>query len=88
MEFMNEFTLIDLDSQADAVAQYTQGWSVQNILDWMGQYGEVNKIPMPHNDRAFVFIARAGIHTAFRFTEKDEIIILSDNTTYRPKSEK
>ena len=82
---MNEFVLLDLDSQVDAVAQHTQGWSAKSILDWMRQQGQIKEIPNLYNDRAFVFISKSGIHTRFRFTEKDEIIILRDHTTYHPK---
>lgn len=83
---MNDFVLVDLDSQADAVAQHIQGWSPKSILDWMNVQGQIQEIPNPYNDRAFVFISKSGIRTRFRFNEKDEIIILRDHSTYLPKS--
>ena len=82
---MPDFMLIDLDSQADAVARYVWGWKAEDILNWMSQYGSIAKIKNPYDDRLYVLCSMGGIKTPFRFTENDEIIILREHTTYRPR---
>ena len=39
--YCSEFVLIDLFSQYDAVYRYIEGWSIDEIFDWVAQYGDI-----------------------------------------------
>src|SRR5262245_57889278 len=73
------FVLLDLASQADAVAQYIQGWETADILAWMRCYGTVLDWSWKDPDY-YVFCAPTGLYTGFRLTD-DEFVIFGDHTT-------
>ena len=83
---MPDFTLVDLDSQADAVARHVQGWKAEEILEWMRRLGKVTKLANRNDERLYIFRSGTGIETGFRFTEGDQLVIVRAHTTYQPDS--
>ena len=79
---MLEFRVVDLASQASAVAHYTRGWARDEVLMWLRQFGEaVGSDRFPNHYR---FISACGLHTGFILTEDGELLIVGDHTIYRP----
>ena len=69
-----DFVLIDLLAQRESVKQHVQGWTTDAILEWMSQYGEVK-----YNPKILTYAFRSnadGRFTAFRFSDKDELLII------------
>ena len=77
---MSELIVVDLASQATAVRSHVLGWSVDQIVTWLSQYGEVHKIPSPYDDNLFSFRSAAGCHAGFRLEQGGKLAILGDNT--------
>jgi hypothetical protein len=42
------FTVVDLGSQARAVARHVEGWTNSTVLTWLSQCGEVILLEHPH----------------------------------------
>ena len=76
------FRVIDLDSQADAVARHIRGWSRDEVLAWLGRYG---KIKRSYYADSYSFLAPSGLLTIFSLSEGGEFLIILDHTTYRPR---
>ncbi len=74
-----EFVLVDLASQAKAVAKYTEGWNKAVFLDWLTHFGRVKNTGFPSlsEDGVFRFTSFCGLHASFRFTEENELVILN-----------
>ncbi len=72
---MPDLVLVDLYSQREAVAQHVKGWDINKILDWMKQYGKVEKISSPDDDKRFAFHSIQGEQAAFRFDENDGLVV-------------
>lgn len=81
---MSLFIVLDLGSQANAVARYIQGWEKERILAWLSQQGEVRQISHPQDRNLYGFRSHVGITTGFRLLEDGQIIIIHDHTTYVP----
>jgi hypothetical protein len=77
------FRVIDLDSQADAVARHIRGWSRDEVLAWLGRYGKIKRFP--HNADLYSFLAPSGLLTGFVLREGGEFLIIVDHTTYSPR---
>jgi hypothetical protein len=65
------FTLIDLYSQRDAVNRYVRGWSRDDILAWLAQYGLVTEDPfhtnLPWKQYLFQPFWHSGLMVCFNF---------------------
>lgn len=72
---MPDFPLVDLYSQREAVAQHVKGWDITRILEWMSQYGTVEKVSSSYDDRAYVFRSIHGEHTPFRVDENNNLVV-------------
>ena len=79
---MAEFHVVDLASQAHAVARYTAGWPRERVLAWLGQFGQVAK-PFELNDDLYTFLPPCGLLTGFILQENGEFYIIGDHTTHR-----
>jgi hypothetical protein len=77
------FRVIDLGSQADAVARHIRGWSREEVLAWLGRYGKITRFS--HDADVYSFLAPSGLRTGFVLREGGEFIIIVDHTTYRPR---
>jgi hypothetical protein len=75
---MIDFRVVDLDSQARAVARHIKGWRTADILAWLGQYGELVSF-RPDVPNAYWFRSRCGIDTSFMLEPGGVLIIVGDN---------
>jgi hypothetical protein len=69
----SDFVLVDLESQAEAVARYICGWTRARFLAWLSQFGEVRA--GPYADTYF-FRSHFGLHTPFRMSEEGDFILI------------
>ncbi len=76
------FRVIDLGSQADAVARYIRSWSRDEVLAWLSRYGKIKRFP--HDADLYSILALSGLQTAFVLREDGEFLIVVDHTTHRP----
>ena len=77
------FRVIDLGSQADAVARHIRGWPRDEVLAWLGRHGRIRRFPdLPDT---FSFLAPSGLLTGFVLREHGEFLIIVDHTTYIPR---
>ncbi len=79
------FIVVNLASQAEAVAEYVRGWSKEHILQWLGRQGELVKLENVSTGEVFSFRSRMGFEVKF-FLEGDQFTFLGDNTTWMPRS--
>jgi hypothetical protein len=77
------FRVIDLDSQADAVARHIRGRSRDEVLAWLGNFGKVKRFP--HDANIYGFLAPSGLQTRFVLRENGEFLLILDHTTYNPR---
>ncbi|MEO5951021.1 MAG: hypothetical protein ABIQ44_00960 [Chloroflexia bacterium] len=82
---MTDFQVIDLANQAQQVAQYVKGWSKDNILTWLGRFGQV-KI-LRSDDSVYAFNSNSGITTGFVLRDNGDFLIVGDHTTRQVKAE-
>ena len=61
-----EFRVVDLQSQVGAVARHIEGWSRDDVLAWLGRYGEVFAAPTAED--AYVFTSHCGLRSFFKLT--------------------
>ncbi len=80
-----DFTLIHLESQADAFWRYVKGWQEDQILEWLEAHGTLVRDLFPMDDRLFLFRSVQGMQTGFRLTEDGKLVIMLDHTTYEAK---
>jgi len=81
------FVLIDLETQAEAVAKYVQGWTKQQFLAWISQFGRLEEniwketisvgdiLVEPNNDVRYFFCSFCGLYSTFEITENNELIL-------------
>jgi len=81
---MRELLLVDLDAQADEVANYIRGWPIDVVLKWMSKYGVVEQVNRFSDDKLYLFQSARGIRTDFRFDKNSELIIVREHSIYRP----
>jgi hypothetical protein len=80
---MAQFTVIDLASQARAVARYTRGWKRDDLLSWLRQFGELEKVEVsPGGHDQYHFRSPAGLWVTFRYTDEGEFFIFGDHTCW------
>lgn len=76
---MSDFPIVDLESQAGAVARHMHGWSVSEKLAWLRQHGSVSEVWTPYNlGEHYAFTSRAGISTPFRLTPSGTFLIVRE----------
>jgi hypothetical protein len=77
------FNLVDLDSQAEAVAGLLRHLTVEQKLAWLRQQGEIVEVlhPLEGWQLGYGFISPLGMRTSFRFTEGGELVIVYDHNT-------
>ena len=72
---MSDFTLVDLSTQYEDVLKYVMGRAPNEIIEWMSQFGVVQKIPHKYDDSLYSFLSHSGTETAFRFDESGRLIV-------------
>ena len=83
-EDTQEFVVIDLSSQASAVAAHVRGWTKDQIFEWLNQSGTVTPLPEMFGKEIHLFSSRIGCEVAFHL-DHDQFTFIGDNTTWRPK---
>lgn len=78
------FAVVDLVSQANAVAAHVRGWSTDQILDWLRKYGTVLSDSTTMDQEVYFFSSCVGIDASF-FLNGDRFTFIVDNTTFSPK---
>jgi hypothetical protein len=81
------FRVIDLGSQADAVARHIRGWSRDEVLAWLRRHGRIKQLHTPYDVDTYSFLAPSGLQTGFILREDGEFLILLDHTSYRPRGQ-
>ena len=79
---MARFYVVDLASQAHAVATSTRGWWRERVLAWLSRYGQVTQI-YENNADLYTFRSPSGLWTGFILSEDGEFYLIADHTTYR-----
>ena len=73
---MQGFTVVDLGSQAHAVARHVEGWPKSKILTWLEEYGEI--VYVPYHSRPGIdhygFLSHCSIGSGFWF-ERDKLVL-------------
>ena len=80
---MNEFILIDLDSQYDEVSIFIAAKPIEHILEWLQQFGEVTHINHPYDNALYGFRSSTGISTGFRLTQDGKLTLVRPHSTVR-----
>ncbi len=73
---MNKFTVVDLGSQAKAVADHVKGWSKLAFLTWLSQFGEVIQVHDPSGNDRYSFRSHAGVWSGFWFDTSGNLQLL------------
>ena len=79
---MDDFHLIDLISQRNAVRRHLRGWTATEILDWLSARGTLTQLPISSERPCFHFQTPAGFTATF-FFNNTEIVFVGDNTTFK-----
>jgi hypothetical protein len=77
---MNEFHIVDLISQREAVRQHSRGWLAGELVAWLATRGRLCKRNVAGRD-TFFFESAAGREAAF-FLDGDQIVFVGDHTTF------
>jgi hypothetical protein len=75
-----QFAIIDLMSQAAAVARHVRGWSREQILVWLNEHGTVR----PISGGAYMFVSTTNREAIF-LLDGDRLTFIVDNTTVVPE---
>jgi hypothetical protein len=71
---MEDFVVVDLSAQREAVYRHVKGRSKAEILAWLSQYAEIRYL---EKFDTYAFCSKIhNRHTAFRFTDEGELIVL------------
>lgn len=65
--------MVDLVTQAEAVARHVRDWTKPSILRWLRQYGEIKQSAL--NPDLYVFYAPSGLVSAFLLDEEGNFIL-------------
>ncbi len=80
---MLDFTVIDLYSQRLAVTSYVLGWSVEDVLDWLGHYGSIKMSQPTSADRPhYFFRSFTGLTCWFCFDDNLNLTVLTSGWFY------
>ena len=74
------FRVVDLVSQAEALAWHTQGWQKEDVLAWLRQYGKLGTGFYPDT---YLFTAPSGLQAGFILREDGASLLILDHTTER-----
>ncbi len=74
---MSDFTLVNLYSQREAVANYVAGWEIERIIEWMRNYGRVSEPQFGSTTQMYTFESKAGFKDAFRFTSDNSLEVVN-----------
>jgi hypothetical protein len=78
MEYcLAKLTLVHLSAQRDVVAKYVEGWSIDEILTWMREYGTVIEPNDENTHKSYIFQSHAGFKDAFYFTDEGVLVIFN-----------
>ena len=77
---MKDFTLIDLYTQADAVARIISGWSSAQIVAWFNQHGLIEPAQHPYDPHLYCFTSSIGIVTGLRITDDGGVYIVTPDS--------
>jgi hypothetical protein len=77
---MEQFILIDLDTQIKEFSNRVEGFTEAEIISWLGQYGEVHTSHDKRLQGHYRFTSKAGIVTLFRITDTGEMYVIRDHT--------
>jgi hypothetical protein len=67
--------LIDLSSQAEAVAIHVRGWTKSQFLSWLSQFGDVMRVRDDRTNERYSFRSRAGRWSGFWFSSNGELAL-------------
>jgi hypothetical protein len=82
---VSALSVVDLEAQADAVARFVDGWPSDQVLAWLGKFGEVKAIHIHQFDATiYSFRSRCGPCAAFLFAQDGRFVLIMDHTTYQP----
>jgi len=76
----NQFTLLDLDSQSQAVAAQIRGFTAHQILTWLAQHGTVEQSLNPMRRFTYLFTSGIGIRTVFQLADDGTMYMLYEHT--------
>ena len=79
-----KLSVVDLHSQAAAVARHVRGWPKERVLAWLARYGTLKQV-LPDDDDLYSFLAPSGLRTGFVLREDGEFFIISTRAVYRLK---
>jgi hypothetical protein len=82
---MEEFVVIDLISQSSAVAKYVKGWETSQILEWLGERGELAE-EKTRFGKHYRFTSALGREAIF-YLDFDKFTFVVEHTTFTPKVE-
>jgi hypothetical protein len=71
---LSEFIVIDLESQAHAVARYIRGWTRPRFLAWLSQFGEITQ--SSYDPDSYLFFSHVGLHSVFRMNEEGDFTLI------------
>ena len=83
-QHQTQFAVVDLVSQASAVASHVRGWSTDQILNWLGEHGTIRSGATMGDRETYFFNSRAGIEAIF-LLDGDQFTFIVDHTTFCPK---
>lgn len=72
---MREFVVVDLGSQAYAVACFVAGWPKQRFLAWLGEYGEVVRVREWSSVEEYAFLSYCGIGSGFSYDRQGRLVL-------------
>ena len=70
-----DFVVVDLFDQYAAVKCYTEGWSGEQILDWLRQFGRVEHTLYESIGVTHMFRSVCGLETPFVLSQEGDLII-------------
>lgn len=79
---LQDFAVIDICSQGDAIAAYTKGWPPDEVLLWLQRYGHVCKVGDAWQEARYCHTSHFGLRGHFYFTETGEFTIWNSGWLY------
>jgi len=78
-----QFIVVDLLSQGQAVYHHTRNWTKDEVLAWLRHWGTLESWQVHDWPETYLFRSWCGIHASF-FIKDDTLTFLSDHTTTVP----
>jgi hypothetical protein len=70
------FLVVNLASQADAVAAFVRGWTKEHIVNWLSRQGQLVRRENEAGEEIYSFRSRMGFETQFRL-EGDRFTVIA-----------